>query len=87
MKRAILFFALLFAAGFCRAQPVPGPLLLQEPTLSRTQIVFVCAGELWSVPRPGGEATRLTIGPSQKAHPEFSPDGNRKSEIRNFISA
>ncbi|HEV2387489.1 MAG TPA: PDZ domain-containing protein [Candidatus Acidoferrales bacterium] len=52
-----------------------GPLLLQQPTLSRTAIVFVYAGNLWSVPRSGGEAVRLTTGPAQKTDPQFSPDG------------
>ena len=30
------------------------PLLLREPTLSRTSIVFSYAGDLWSVAREGG---------------------------------
>jgi hypothetical protein len=29
------------------------PLLLQKPTLSKTQIAFVYAGDLWTVPREG----------------------------------
>ena len=29
------------------------PLLLQKPTLSRTHIAFVYAGDLWTVPREG----------------------------------
>ena len=29
--------------------------LAQQPTLSATEIVFVFAGDLWSVPRAGGE--------------------------------
>ena len=36
------------------------PLLLQKPTLSRAQIAFVYAGDLWTVPREGGDARRLT---------------------------
>jgi tricorn protease len=36
------------------------PLLVQKPTLSRTHIVFAYAGDLWSVPRQGGDAVRLT---------------------------
>ena len=35
------------------------PLLLQKPTLSKTHIVFAYAGDLWSVPREGGDAVRL----------------------------
>jgi tricorn protease len=51
------------------------PLLLQQPTISQTQIVFVFAGDLWSVPRAGGEAHRLTTGPGLESNPSFSPDG------------
>jgi tricorn protease len=53
------------------------PLLLRTPTLSRTQIVFSFAGDLWSVPRGGGDATRLTSGPGVKTLPVFSPDGTQ----------
>ena len=36
------------------------PLLLQKPSLSKTHIVFAYAGDLWTVPRDGGDAVRLT---------------------------
>jgi len=52
-------------------------LLLQQPALSRTQVVFVFAGDLWSVPREGGTATRLTSGVGIESHPVFSPDGTQ----------
>ena len=51
------------------------PLLLQKPTLSKTHIVFAYAGDLWSVPRDGGSAVRLTSGPGIETDPVFSPDG------------
>ena len=38
------------------------PLLLQQPTMSKTEIVFVYGGYLWSVARDGGEARQLTTG-------------------------
>ena len=49
---------------------------LQHPTLSRDLIVFCYAGNLWSVPRQGGRATRLTIGVDIETDPVFSPDGS-----------
>jgi tricorn protease len=52
-------------------------LLLQKPTLSRTQIVFSYAGDLWSVAREGGGAVRLTRGDGNETDPAFSPDGKR----------
>ncbi len=51
------------------------PLLLQKPTLSKTHIVFAYAGDLWSVPREGGDASRLTSGAGIETDPAFSPDG------------
>jgi tricorn protease len=50
------------------------PLLVQSPTLSRTQVVFAYGGYLWSVPREGSEARQLTTG-GHEGGPEFSPDG------------
>ena len=52
------------------------PLLLQKPTLSRTHIAFVYAGDLWTVPREGGAAQRLTSGAGVETNPVFSPDGS-----------
>ena len=53
------------------------PLLLQQPSLSRTQIVFAFAGDLWTVSRDGGDAQRLTSGPGVESDPYFSPDGTQ----------
>ncbi len=68
-------FSLCIAALFT-ISATAGPLLLQKPALSRTAIVFVYAGDLWSVPREGGEALRLTAGAGVKTNPKFSPDGS-----------
>jgi len=51
--------------------------LLRHPTLSRTQIVFGFAGDLWIVPRDGGDARRLTSGVGRERDPFFSPDGTQ----------
>ena len=69
----ILF--LLSAAAVCAAQ-TEGPLLAQKPTVSRTQIAFVYAGDLWTAPREGGDAERLTTGPGTETDPYFSGDGS-----------
>jgi tricorn protease len=57
-----------------RPQP---PLLLRNPTVSKTDIVFAYADDLWIVPRAGGEAKRLTSGPGVETDPVFSPDGSQ----------
>ncbi len=70
-----------FAAGILSgipagAQAPAAPLLLQQPTLSRTQIAFSYGGDIWTVPRAGGAATRLTAGEGTNSDPSFSPDGS-----------
>ena len=52
------------------------PHIFQRPALSKDLIVFGYAGDLWSVPRAGGRATRLTTGVGIETAPVFSPDGN-----------
>jgi tricorn protease len=71
--RLVFAFVALAAVGTADE----GPLLLQKPTLSRTHIVFAYAGDLWSVPREGGDAVRLTSGSGIETDPAFSPDGTR----------
>lgn len=68
--------ALLLFATLTQAQSEK-PLLLRQPTMNKTQIAFVYAGEIWTVNREGGEATRLTAGPGSKSNPSFSPDGSQ----------
>ncbi|HXH51118.1 MAG TPA: PDZ domain-containing protein [Terriglobia bacterium] len=51
------------------------PLLLQTPTLSKTQIAFAYGGDIWIVDRKGGEARRLVTGIGHESSPIFSPDG------------
>ena len=63
----------LFAGSVMRAAE-QSPLLAQEPTVSKTSIVFTYGGYLWSVPRAGGEARQLTTGGHERS-PIFSPDG------------
>jgi tricorn protease len=53
------------------------PLLLQKPAISKTQIVFAYAGDLWTVARGGGAAVRLTSGAGVETDPAYSPDGTR----------
>ena len=49
--------------------------LMRHPALSKTQVVFAFAGDLWVVSWEGGDATRLTAGVGNESSPFFSPDG------------
>jgi tricorn protease len=71
--------ALVVVAGFARwsgqaRAAEETPLLAQQPTMNKTDVVFIYGGYLWSVPRSGGEARQLTtLG--HESNPIFSPDG------------
>jgi len=64
------------AASAASASTDPAPLLLQKPSVSLTHVVFSFAGDLWTVPRTGGDAQRLTSGVGRETEPFFSPDGS-----------
>src|SRR5277367_4186122 len=72
-RLALVLAVLLVFAGASRAAD-NAPLLLQSPTLSKTEVAFAYGGYLWSVPREGGEARQLTTA-GHEALPVFSPDG------------
>jgi tricorn protease len=71
--RALALLVLLTAVTVS-AQDAPA--FYRNPTLSATSIVFEYGGDLWSVPRRGGQASRLTVGPGEETNPIFSPDGS-----------
>jgi len=68
-----LAFSFLIAsvAGFAAENPH----IFQRPALSHDLIAFGYAGDLWTVSREGGKATRLTTGVGIETAPVFSPDG------------
>src|ERR1022692_2340453 len=53
--------------------------LLQKPAMNKTGIVFSYAGDLWSVSRQGGVATRLTAGTRSGAGRPVFPGGHHHS--------
>ncbi len=52
-----------------------GTMLLRQPSLSKDDIVFVHADDLWKVPKSGGDAIRLTSAVGAEMSPHISPDG------------
>lgn len=55
----------------------PEPRVMRNPTIHARSIVFVHAGDLWSVPVAGGRSTRLTSSAGRESDPYFSPDGTQ----------
>jgi tricorn protease len=64
------------AGSFAAAQAQSGQTrMLRTPTVSATQIAFAYAENIWTVPRAGGSARRITSFQGQTSNPHFSPDG------------
>jgi len=82
LRFAASVFALLLVS-VCLADENP-PLLLHHPTVNATHIVFVYAGDLWSVPKEGGTAQRLTAGNGSASRPVFSPSGEEIAFTGNY---
>jgi tricorn protease len=76
MRKLVLTFTFCALASSILAAQSNPPLLLRFPTVNKTQIVFNYAGDLWTVPRNGGDAHRLTSGVGIESLPYFSPDGS-----------
>ena len=76
MKPCLVLCALL-----CVLTSIPaysqGTRLLRHPTVSRDQIAFEYAGDLWLVARSGGQARRITSTQGLEIEPHFSPDGTQ----------
>ncbi len=75
IKPTLTLLLVLACASFGLAQTEAT--LFQKPTVNQTNIVFVYAGDLWSVSRAGGDAKRLTTGVGMETDPFFSPDGTQ----------
>jgi len=88
MKFPPLLAVVSFAVASAFAQDaVPGPInarLMQMPAVSKTQIAFVYAGDIWIVPKTGGAAVRLSSPRGAESFPRFSPDGTQLAFSGNY---
>ena len=58
--------------------------LLRYPDVSKTQIVFTYANDIWIIPKEGGTAIKLSSPPGIEAYPKFSPDGSKIAFSGNY---
>ena len=72
---SVLFTVIIVSAGVHGQSSPAGTRLLRSPTVSTTQIAFAYAQNIWTVPRVGGPARRITTFQGQTSNPSFSPDG------------
>lgn len=73
----ILFFSLPLVAQI-------NARLFQFPDVSKTQITFVYAGDIWVVSKQGGTAQRLSSPQGNESFPKFSPDGKTIAFTGNY---
>src|SRR5579862_6982349 len=84
MRRLLLSSLSILFASIITFAADSGPLLLQSPTLSKTQIAFAYGGDIWIVDRAGGNAHRLVTGTGLLGLPHFSPDGSMIAYTGNY---
>ncbi len=72
-----------FAQEAAPAAPIDAR-LMQMPAVSKTQIAFVYAGDIWLAPKAGGTALRLSSPRGEEQFPRFSPDGTRLAFTGNY---
>ncbi len=79
MKASPLFKKLVFTIiGLVLSSQIfaeKGTRLLHEPDISNDLVVFVYAGDLFTAPLSGGQASALTTDIGSESGPKFSPDG------------
>ncbi|HET7617054.1 MAG TPA: hypothetical protein VFK20_00995, partial [Vicinamibacterales bacterium] len=82
----ICLCAVAFVTAFvpARASAEVDARMLRYPAVSKTQIAFVFAGDIWLVPKQGGTAVRLSSPRGQESFPRFSPDGSKIAYSANY---
>ena len=79
LLKMIMPIVWIFLGVFCIKTTAfsQGTRLLRQPTISKDQIAFVYADDIWIVQKNGGSAHRLTSHEGSESVPHFSPDGRR----------
>jgi tricorn protease len=82
MKKTLLFLILIPVVALVRPSSANGrgidindTRLLSQPAISKTNIAFVYAGDLWIADIDGKSVRRLTTDEGVESNPVFSPDG------------
>ena len=75
IARSFVIALLLLGSSYVPTRAATS-LILQSPSVSRTQIAFVYGGDIWTVPHDGGQARRIVTGFGLAGAPYFSPDGS-----------
>lgn len=87
MRRFVRFSFVLVAISLtCVTSLLAGidARMLRQPDVSKDQIAFVYAGDIWLVSKTGGQAHRLSTPPGEEQFPRFSPDGQWLAYTGNY---
>ena len=82
MKRFIALLMPAIASVTAIAQIDAG--LFRYPDVSKTDIVFTYANDLWMMPKTGGTAVKLSSPAGVEVFPKFSPDGKKVAFTGNY---
>ncbi len=72
-----MYRLIIFAVSYIVSLPLKAQIdagLFLYPDVSKTQIVFTYANDLWMVPKEGGTAIKLSSPAGVESFPKFSPD-------------
>jgi len=79
MKKIVTLSLFLFSYLFVFVQFSSAQIsakLMRYMDVSSDKITFVYGGDIWLVPKEGGQAVRLTSSEGEESWPKFSPDGS-----------
>jgi Uncharacterized protein related to the periplasmic component of the Tol biopolymer transport system len=82
MRNIVIVFLFLTGSLTSAGQIDAG--LFRFPDVSKTQIVFTYANDLWLVPKEGGTAIKLSSPAGVETFPKFSPDGKSIAFTGNY---
>ena len=82
MRKLALTISCFVTASSLYAQIDAG--LFRFPDVSKDQIVFTYANDLWVAPKDGGTAIKLSSPSGVESFPKFSPDGKSIAFTGNY---
>jgi tricorn protease len=71
----MLYLSVVCTIAQSNHHEMPDARMLRFPDVSADKIVFVYAGDLWTISKDGGLARKLSSPKGQELFPKFSPDG------------
>jgi tricorn protease len=77
-------FLLCFSSGLITGNAQIDAGLFRYPDISKNQVVFTYANDIWIVPKEGGTAIRLSSPSGVESFPKFSPDGKSIAFTGNY---